>query len=575
MAKTESDDEFDLDDYEMVSSEDEPPTQIDDTPASTPPSTVLPPCRQKTLKCPWENCDKAFNRQARLAEHIRSHTNTRPFVCPHPPCTKAFLRASHLKHHVKSAHSDVRDYKCTWAGCDASFATGTRLRRHIQAHEAKERFRCRGYPGCNQTFRKQETLDRHILSAHQNIKPFQCTELDSVSGLPCTKAYDTAENLRTHQRAKHDPTRFSCSECMAQNAAALANPTDGTNQENLIVASFATYGELRAHIIEVHPPTCSLCPTSFITNKEMTRHLEIQHGILPPNKAAENATMFPCTHPGCGKKFTKKGNLNVHIKTVHENHRDFVCGKTEITLPEELANQPDVAVYGCNRSFTSKASLEEHVRTAHLGLESKRAIREKKRKAGQEDSGDLNGSPEPGQAFKKRKPRSDKGVKKSSTIASLTGVAATNPANNPGADLSFPRQAETQAEAEADNSGNEMDDEGGADDSLLSGSMTMCGSQIFHYGTSYHYPSGEYPTSTQNSRAELSRPGAEDDDNDADADADADLGPPDGHDDGFGHYTPPGTMDYEVEVDDNFFGHFEQDHHPHQPGFVYPPPFAH
>ncbi|EXJ87099.1 hypothetical protein A1O3_04057 [Capronia epimyces CBS 606.96] len=547
MAQIDSDDDFDLDDYEMVKSEDEDEASapIDDTPASTPPSSTLPPCRRKTLKCHWDNCDKTFNRQARLAEHIRSHTNTRPFTCPHSPCTKAFLRASHLKHHVKSAHTDVRDYKCTWAGCDASFATGTRLRRHVQAHEIKEKFRCHGYPGCEQTFRKQETLDRHILSVHRNIKPFPCTELDSVTGLPCTKAYDTAENLRTHQRAKHDPTRFSCSDCMARNAAALANPTEG-GSDDLVKASFATYGELQAHIAEEHPPMCSFCPTSFITNKELTRHLELQHGVLS-NRASETTSNFPCTYPNCSKKFSKKGNLNVHIKTVHENQRDFICGQTEITLPEELTSQQEVVVYGCNRSFTSKASLEEHVRTAHLGLESKRSIREKKRKAEQDvDDFEAVGFPWLGQAFKKRKPRSDKGVKKSSDMARLTGV----PANHGGDGASSPKQAVAGLGSEPVT---QVDEE--LDDSLLSGSMTMCGSQIFHYDSCYHYPSGEYPT-VDGSATELSKPR----DEDAEADFHFDFG--------LGQNTPPGTMDY--EVDDNFFGHFEQEHS----AFAYPPPFA-
>lgn len=566
MAQIDSDDDFDLDDYEVVNSDDGSPSasgQIDDTPASTPASSALPPCRQKTLKCPYEGCDKAFNRQARLDEHIRSHTNSRPFTCPHPPCTKAFLRASHLKHHVKSAHTDIRDYKCTWHGCDAKFATGTRLRRHVQAHEVKEKFTCHGYPGCNQTFRKQETLDRHILSAHKNIKPFQCTELDSRTGLPCTKAYDTAENLRTHQRSKHDPTRFSCSECIAKNAAIAANAEE-VDPEELEEAFFATYGEFQAHVAEKHPPTCSFCPTSFGTNKELTRHLEIQHGILT-NKASDNVAVFPCTHPGCGKQFTKKGNLNVHVKTVHDNKRDFVCGKTEITLPEEVANQKEVVVYGCNRSFTSKASLEEHVRTAHLGLESKRALREKKRKAERDvDEYEAHGFPFAAQAFKKRKTRSDKGVKKSSAMAALTGF----PANDGAAHASSSKQAEeARTRLESDNNMDDDDDDSDdANDALLSGSMTMCGSEIFHYGTSYHYPSGEYPTLNGSQSTKLG-------DADADANGDADFHGSE-FDFDFGHFTPSGTMDYQGEVDDNFFGHFEQQDQPAQPAFAYPPPCA-
>ncbi|OAP63640.1 hypothetical protein AYL99_02867 [Fonsecaea erecta] len=494
--RVESDDDSLDKDYDMLDSDidDDLEHEADfgDTPASTPPSSTLPRCRQKTLKCPYENCDKAFDRKVRLEEHIRSHTNERPFTCPHPPCTKAFFRDSHLKHHVKSQHSNIRDYKCTWEGCDSSFTTGTRLRRHLETHEAKEKFRCRGYPGCDQTFRKQETLDRHVLSVHHNIKPFPCKELDSVTGAPCKKAYDTAENLRCHVRAKHDTTRFSCSDCMAQNTAILASPDD---EREVVQASFATYGELQAHLTIVHPPTCPYCPTSFTTNKELTRHLEIQHGILPEKKS-ENPVVFTCTVEGCGKKFTKRGNLNVHVKTVHENKRDFVCGKTEISLPEEVADQQDVAIHGCNRSFTSKASLEEHVRTAHLGLESKRMLREKKRKADRRsDDEHADDTGAGGTRLKKqRRPRSDKGVKRASAMVGLTGVAAAAAASADSA--GSPSHQETVSHGFG-NIPREMpdDDENiSPTGTMLSSSMVICDEHIWHNGTSYHFPSGEYPT---------------------------------------------------------------------------------
>ncbi|KAI1627560.1 general transcription factor IIIA [Exophiala viscosa] len=544
--RVDSDDDFD--DYDMLESDDDTNHQIDDTPASTPPSASTPHSRpgsrQKKLSCPYEGCDKAYSRQARLTEHIRSHTQERPFVCPHPPCTKAFLRDSHLKHHVKVAHTDIRDYKCTWDGCDASFATGTRLRRHVEAHKAKEKFTCRGYPGCSQVFRKQETLDRHILSVHEQVKPFQCPDNDPITGLPCNKSYDTAEHLRGHQRTRHDTTRFSCSDCMALNAASLANSND-VDPDSLLVASFATYGELQAHITIVHPPTCSYCPTSFTTNKELTRHLEIQHGILP-DKPNGTGKEFPCTYDGCNKIFTKKGNLNVHIKTVHENKRDFVCGETTITLPEELADKEDVVVHGCGRNFTSKATLEEHVRTAHLGLEAKRVVRNKKRKAERQ----VNETDE--QAFKKRKPRSDKGTKKSSAIAGLTGQtpAQNSETEQPQADGQGLGAFSFHPPAAVDVPANQMDEDD--DDNFLSGSMVMCGSQIFHYGSSYHYPSGEYPTVGGQDPA---GPGKNDEET---ASHGGDLE--------YGQYLPDGAMDY--EVDDNFFGGFET-----EPAFAnYPAP---
>jgi len=167
-------------------------------------------------------------------------------------------------------------------------------------------------------------------------------------------------------------------------------------------------------------------------------------------------------------------------------------------------------------------------------------IREKKRKADRQS--EANDDTAEGKVLKKRKPRSDKGVKKSSAIAGLTGIPSDQ--NNL---TSAPIQEDEDDDPPFDNDMNEED----IDTTLLSGSMTMCGSQIFHYGSSYHYPSGEYPTQ------EFANVKVEDDD-------DAEFN---GDDFNFlRDYTGPAA---DFEVDENFFGQFEQDHEP--TGSVYPP----
>lgn len=513
-----------------------------DTPTSTAPSTPpatarVPRCRQKIHHCPVKGCKKVFDRKVRLQDHLRSHNNERNFKCQHPGCTKAFLRDSHLKHHVKNQHTEIRDYHCTWDGCDKSFTTGTRLRRHISTHEAKEQFRCRGYTGCDKTFRKQETLERHILADHQNIKPFPCDHVDPDTGVPCDKAYDTAESLRSHVRAKHEATepRFSCEECRALNLEILAN-SEGQDDRQVRTAQFASYSELQLHNDKYHPPTCAYCPTSFGTKKELTRHMEIQHGIIADDQKNDNQKRgeFSCTFMGCGKNFTKRGNLNVHIKTVHENQRAFVCGKTELALPDEYTNgasaqaEDTAIVYGCNRSFTSKASLEEHVRTAHLNLPSKRMVREKKRKAAEEDydAEEAEVSTVAQQSKKQRKIRSDKGIQRTSAMAGLTGLRDPVPMevqdgpfpfgfgddeeNNGDSGVVGPMAPPTfnpstnaapiptpQSRASAHLERTERTHPrlpSLPSGTFLDSSMTIFGDHIFHNGAAYHFPSGQYPT---------------------------------------------------------------------------------
>ncbi|KAF3347573.1 hypothetical protein VdG2_04295 [Verticillium dahliae VDG2] len=105
----------------------------------------------KTIKCTYPDCEKTFNRPARLAAHLRSHTDDRPYKCTHDGCDKTYREEKHLRQHVKGSHSQERSYVCTTEDCGKSFLTATRLRRH------------------QESFRKHNTLQRHIRAEHQGV----------------------------------------------------------------------------------------------------------------------------------------------------------------------------------------------------------------------------------------------------------------------------------------------------------------------------------------------------------------------------------------------------------------------
>ncbi|KAL3481217.1 hypothetical protein BJX99DRAFT_253876 [Aspergillus californicus] len=332
---------------------------LHDTPA-TPFSTtsVKYPSELKTRRCPFEGCTKAFNRPARLQEHIRSHNNERLFTCTFTDCDKTFLRASHLNHHVKSAHTGIRDYVCDRPGCGKSFVTGSRLRRHLAAHDGQDKYRCTEYPPCDETFRKHSTLQKHVLSVHLQQKPFQCSHDDLETGEKCSMAFETAGHLRAHESRIHTEKRFSCAEC-SQRVEQDAQPP----------ITFPTYSLLQAHIRTAHPPQCPNCSVTCSTARELRRHLEVAHG----NIGLDDRRIFPCTALGCDRSFTKKGNLTVHIRTVHGGEKRFVCGETDLSTSKRVAGWPPGD--GCGKRYGSKLALEEHIRTAHLGFQNSKAER--------------------------------------------------------------------------------------------------------------------------------------------------------------------------------------------------------
>lgn len=369
---------FDVDDpiYQEVHSDAEysapgTPSLISDdlneTPA-TPFSTTSTryPSELKTHYCPFEGCTKAFNRPARLQEHIRSHNNERLFQCTNEGCDKTFLRASHLTHHIKSAHTGVRDYVCDRPGCGKSFVTGSRLRRHIAAHDGRDKYRCTEYPPCEETFRKHSTLQKHIVCVHLNQKPFPCTYVDSKTGHQCQMAFDTAGHLRAHESRVHTEKRFSCAECSQIQQEMAASGNAETSAEHAV--TFPTYATLQEHIRTVHPPKCPNCPIVCSTSRELRRHLEVAHGDV----SLDERKVFNCTEPGCDRSFTKKGNLTVHIRTVHQGEKRFGCGEVDLSTSKKVAGWDGI---GCGKRYGSKLALEEHIRTAHLGYQNAKAER--------------------------------------------------------------------------------------------------------------------------------------------------------------------------------------------------------
>ncbi|KAL0931717.1 uncharacterized protein CTRU02_212670 [Colletotrichum truncatum] len=297
------------------------------------------PSDLKTIPCTYPDCNKTFNRPARLAAHLRSHTDDRPFKCTYPGCDKDYREEKHLRQHVKGSHTQERAYTCTHEGCGKSFLTATRLRRHQDVHAGQERFRCRDFPPCSQSFRKHNTLQRHIRSEHLGAHAYPCPEPD------CGAGFDSQGALRNHTRREHSEPQFWCEECGG----------DGGTK-----VGFTSLALLQAHIRKEHL-NCIFCDFKCTGQWELERHVEMRHSGI----SVEARKTIPCTWEGCDKKFTKKHNLTVHIRTAHEGFR-FVCGELDVKGPvdfEAWSNEQ-----GCGAGFITKANLEDHIRYVHMGM---------------------------------------------------------------------------------------------------------------------------------------------------------------------------------------------------------------
>ncbi|KUJ20915.1 uncharacterized protein LY89DRAFT_419074 [Mollisia scopiformis] len=336
-------DEEDEDVYQSEGDHDSEDEEAADTPI-TPfsPSRKKFPSELKTIKCPHEGCTKTFNRPSRLTNHLRTHTNERPYVCKYEGCDKSYFEDKHLQQHTKGSHTHERSFPCDWEGCGKSFLTSTRLNRHKDTHLGHERFRCTEYPPCNQTFRKHQTLQRHIRSDHLHLTPFPCTFVDPVTGEQCKAGFDGGTGLRQHVNRVHGPAKFLCTECAAP--------------------GFKTERQLQAHVRKEHA-SCMFCDLKFSSQQVLVKHIESQHS---GSTLAERKNV-PCPYEGCGKRFTKQNNLNTHIRSAHMGER-FICGSSDVTTYPDISSFDDSDA--CGKDYFSKASLVDHIRIAHFGLPS-------------------------------------------------------------------------------------------------------------------------------------------------------------------------------------------------------------
>ncbi|THC93911.1 hypothetical protein EYZ11_006593 [Aspergillus tanneri] len=207
------------------------------------------------------------------------------------------------------------------------------------------------------------------MTVHLKQKPFQCQHSDPHTGRKCPMAFDTAGHLRAHESRVHTEKRFTCAECSQH--AEQADPMSASNvhpSTNSLTVAFPTYALLQAHIRSAHPPQCPNCSITCSTSRELRRHLEVAHGDV----SLEDRKIFPCAVPGCDRSFTKKGNLTVHVRTVHEGEKRFVCGETDLSASKKVTGWNGD---GCGKRYGSKLALEEHIRTAHLGFQNAKAER--------------------------------------------------------------------------------------------------------------------------------------------------------------------------------------------------------
>ena len=155
---------------------------------------------------------------------------------------------------------------------------------------------------CKQTYSTHGFIMRHVNEVHLKIKPYSCKYCKHSSAREC--------DLAKHVKFVHlKPNPYECHKCES---------------------AFESKMQLKAHLNKVHLKkklqssdlTCQYCDKSFSTKNYVEIHTKTVHLKMK---------QFSCSD--CGKLFTQKSSLNLHIKR-HQQNR-YNCDPCKIYFIQE------------------------------------------------------------------------------------------------------------------------------------------------------------------------------------------------------------------------------------------------
>ncbi|XP_018414542.1 PREDICTED: zinc finger protein 335 [Nanorana parkeri] len=145
-----------------------------------------------TKKCtyPCPICNRVYNLQKRLTQHLKSHSNDKPHMCD--KCGKAFKKRYTFKMHLLTHLECVEEnrYKCEF--CEYVSEDRKQLLNHQLTHMNDTPFNCNQ---CQYRTLSQDALLSHQAIKHAAGKPFACEY--------CHFTTKHMKNLSLHVRSRH------------------------------------------------------------------------------------------------------------------------------------------------------------------------------------------------------------------------------------------------------------------------------------------------------------------------------------------------------------------------------------
>lgn len=213
------------------------------------------------------------------------------------------------RHKLTHKTTDEHLFKCEVEDCQANFLTKDHLERHMKTHETSI-YKC-SFEGCNRVFKKHRHRYNHECK-HRGELPYKCT----VEG--CDKEFLYQSQLNNHQFSHLERNRYLCG-------------------EHNCGQSFNKWTEFNAHTKQCHPMKCPVCDKTFTKTSNYKEHIKTHDSERPKLK---------CSYENCSKEFSTVQNLNFHVRTYHRSTEQFSCPY-------------------CFKLCTTKGNMFLHIKSVH------------------------------------------------------------------------------------------------------------------------------------------------------------------------------------------------------------------
>lgn len=274
-------------------------------------------------------CFKEFKGWLEINEHNRTeHLNC-------PECSKKCISYKAMAAHRKNSHYRNDNLKCEF--CEKTFKFRGTLKIHKRRVHAKElNHKCEH---CGKEFFEISTLKVHlkIHSVDRAKKTFSCDFLD------CNYTDTNLGNLKTHKKVH---ITFSCDflncDFSPKNLSCLKKHKQ--IHENIPQKEKKVKDPVISKKKQVNPkdsPICPYCGKSFTKKSGLDLHIRIHLNEKPyqcefcEKKFSDSSSLrshrrvhtderpYPCDL--CEKKFKNSNNLKDHKTSAHETEKKFVC----------------------------------------------------------------------------------------------------------------------------------------------------------------------------------------------------------------------------------------------------------